>query len=53
MIELIVGYAFVSFVVFTVTRDRNASLLWPAAAFKVLFNIITGAADAYKKKETD
>ena len=41
MIELIIGYGFIAFVVFAVTRNRNAGLLWPVAPFFVLVNIIT------------
>ena len=40
MIELIIGYFYIAFVVFSVTKNKNAGLIWPVATLKFIIESI-------------
>ncbi|MCL2793486.1 MAG: hypothetical protein FWD87_10415 [Spirochaetaceae bacterium] len=48
MFELVICYIFISAVIFSITKNRAVSLLWPVFVLKFLFEIIQGIINIFK-----
>jgi len=49
MIELILIYAFTTFVVFSVTGDKKTTLLWPVTVVKSFIGIIASIVNSFRE----